>query len=101
MNPTPVLTVTKDDKSTSGEDHAHPTLLGAVSAVPSSPISNASGTAVSSDVENGNSNNNNMNINTSNTQDATTPPHKVSTFRDHHTHLRDYQHPQNLTLTQI
>ncbi|CAI7457052.1 CGH_3_collapsed_G0049060.mRNA.1.CDS.1 [Saccharomyces cerevisiae] len=70
MNPTPVLTVTKDDKSTSGEDHAHPTLLGAVSAVPSSPISNASGTAVSSDVENGNSNNNNMNINTSNTQDA-------------------------------
>ncbi|CAI4939691.1 ANL_collapsed_G0049880.mRNA.1.CDS.1 [Saccharomyces cerevisiae] len=70
MNPTPVLTVTKDDKSTSGEDHAHPTLLGAVSAVPSPPISNASGTAVSSDVENGNSNNNNMNINTSNTQDA-------------------------------
>ncbi|CAI4795806.1 CCT_1a_G0049970.mRNA.1.CDS.1 [Saccharomyces cerevisiae] len=70
MNPTPVLTVTKDDKSTSGEDHAHPTLLGAVSAVPSSPILNASGTAVSSDVENGNSNNNNMNINTSNTQDA-------------------------------
>lgn len=70
MNPTPVLTVTKDDKSTSGEDHAHPTLLGAVSAVPSSPISNASGTTVSSDVENGNSNNNNMNINTSNTQDA-------------------------------
>ncbi|AJU05194.1 BAK_1a_G0048760.mRNA.1.CDS.1 [Saccharomyces cerevisiae] len=70
MNPTPVLTVTKDDKSTSGEDHAHPTLLGAVSAVPSSPISNTSGTAVSSDVENGNSNNNNMNINTSNTQDA-------------------------------
>ncbi|CAD6643548.1 XXYS1_4_G0029580.mRNA.1.CDS.1 [Saccharomyces cerevisiae] len=70
MNPTPVLTVTKDDKSTSGEDHAHPTLLGAVSAVPSSPISNASGTAVSSDVENGNSNNNNMNINTSNAQDA-------------------------------
>ncbi|CAI6766685.1 BFH_HP2_G0048710.mRNA.1.CDS.1 [Saccharomyces cerevisiae] len=70
MNPTQVLTVTKDDKSTSGEDHAHPTLLGAVSAVPSSPISNASGTAVSSDVENGNSNNNNMNINTSNTQDA-------------------------------
>ncbi|CAI4745497.1 BCN_G0049010.mRNA.1.CDS.1 [Saccharomyces cerevisiae] len=70
MNPTPVLTVTKDDKSTSGEDHAHPTLLGAVSAVPSSPISNASGTAVSSDVENGNSNNSNMNINTSNTQDA-------------------------------
>ncbi|AJU03716.1 Rts1p [Saccharomyces cerevisiae YJM1573] len=70
MNPTPVLTVTKDDKSNSGEDHAHPTLLGAVSAVPSSPISNASGTAVSSDVENGNSNNNNMNINTSNTQDA-------------------------------
>ncbi|CAI4953522.1 BBT_HP_G0092890.mRNA.1.CDS.1 [Saccharomyces cerevisiae] len=70
MNPTPVLTVTKDDKSTSGEDHAHPTLLGAVSAVPSSPISNASGTAVSSGVENGNSNNNNMNINTSNTQDA-------------------------------
>ncbi|ONH78752.1 hypothetical protein BON23_2357 [Saccharomyces cerevisiae] len=70
MNPTPVLTVTKDDKSTSGENHAHPTLLGAVSAVPSSPISNASGTAVSSDVENGNSNNNNMNINTSNTQDA-------------------------------
>ncbi|CAI4781475.1 BDN_1c_G0048880.mRNA.1.CDS.1 [Saccharomyces cerevisiae] len=70
MNPTPVLTVTKDDKSTSGEDHAHPTLLGAVSAVPSSPISNALGTAVSSDVENGNSNNNNMNINTSNTQDA-------------------------------
>ncbi|AJU10047.1 AMM_1a_G0049410.mRNA.1.CDS.1 [Saccharomyces cerevisiae] len=70
MNPTPVLTVTKDDKSTSGEDHAHPTLLGAVSAVPSSPISNASGTAVSSDIENGNSNNNNMNINTSNTQDA-------------------------------
>ncbi|CAI4785577.1 CCQ_1a_G0048790.mRNA.1.CDS.1 [Saccharomyces cerevisiae] len=70
MNPTPVLTVTKDDKSTSGGDHAHPTLLGAVSAVPSSPISNASGTAVSSDVENGNSNNNNMNINTSNTQDA-------------------------------
>ncbi|CAI4757219.1 CPI_1c_G0048780.mRNA.1.CDS.1 [Saccharomyces cerevisiae] len=70
MNPTPVLTVTKDDKSTSGEDHAHPTLLGAVSAVPSSPISNASGTAVSSDVENRNSNNNNMNINTSNTQDA-------------------------------
>ena len=70
MNPTPVLTVTKDDKSTSGEDHAHPTLLGAVSAVPSSPISNASGTAVSSDVENGNSNNNNMNINTSSTQDA-------------------------------
>lgn len=70
MNPTPVLTVTKDDKSTSGEDHAHPTLLGAVSAVPSPPISNASGTAVSSDVENGSSNNNNMNINTSNTQDA-------------------------------
>ncbi|CAH1832923.1 unnamed protein product [Saccharomyces cerevisiae] len=70
INPTPVLTVTKDDKSTSGEDHAHPTLLGAVSAVPSSPISNASGTAVSSDVENGNSNNNNMNINTSNTQNA-------------------------------
>ncbi|CAD6648014.1 BAH_G0048500.mRNA.1.CDS.1 [Saccharomyces cerevisiae] len=70
MNPTPVLTVTKDDKSTSGEDHAHPTLLGAVSAVPSSPISNASGTAVSSDIENGNSNNNNMNINTSNAQDA-------------------------------
>ncbi|AJU02724.1 Rts1p [Saccharomyces cerevisiae YJM1400] len=70
MNPTSVLTVTKDDKSTSGEDHAHPTLLGAVSAVPSSPISNASGTAVSSDIENGNSNNNNMNINTSNTQDA-------------------------------
>lgn len=70
VNPTPVLTVTKDDRSTSSEDHAHPTLLGAVSAVPSSPISSASGTVVSSDVENGNSNNNNVNINNGNAQDA-------------------------------
>ncbi|QHS76132.1 protein phosphatase 2A regulatory subunit RTS1 [Saccharomyces paradoxus] len=70
VNPTPVLTVTKDDRSTSSEDHAHPTLLGAVSAVPSSPISSAPGTVVSSDVENGNSNNNNVNINNGNTQDA-------------------------------
>ncbi|CAI4036332.1 hypothetical protein SMKI_15G1720 [Saccharomyces mikatae IFO 1815] len=69
-NSTPVLTVTKDDKSTQGEDHAHPSLLGAASAVPSSPISSATGTVVSSDVENAISNNNNMNPNSGNAQDV-------------------------------
>ncbi|EJS41736.1 rts1p [Saccharomyces arboricola H-6] len=64
ISPTPVLTVTKDDKNTPGEDNAHPTLLGAASALPSSPISSTTGTAFSSDVENGN------NVSNSNTPDA-------------------------------
>ncbi|CAI4052935.1 hypothetical protein SUVZ_15G1650 [Saccharomyces uvarum] len=71
ISATPVLTVTKDDKRTPGENHAHPTLLGAASAVPSSPITSATGTVASPDVDNGNSNsNNNSNSSSSNTADA-------------------------------
>ncbi|CAI1718085.1 hypothetical protein SEUBUCD646_0O01800 [Saccharomyces eubayanus] len=71
ISATPVLTVTKDDKRVSGENHAHPTLLGAASAVPSSPTTSATGTVASPHVNNGNSNiNNNSNTSSSNTADA-------------------------------
>lgn len=71
ISATPVLTVTKDDKRASGENHAHPTLLGAASAVPSSPTTSPTGTVASPHVDNGNSNiNNNSNTSSSNTADA-------------------------------